>query len=114
MPLPAVAGGDARRDSGRFDRLADHSHGLGSAITATGSTGSGGILATTNKRIVQECAAPVDTVSIPFLGEQRLGFEGVKTNCKKVKKSLALLERFVNFTPALSKKRSAAANERIC
>jgi dethiobiotin synthetase len=73
----------------------------------------GGVLATTNKRILQEFAASVDIILIPFLGEQKLGFEGVKANCRKIKKSLALLEQFVNFTPALSKKESAAASEEL-
>ena len=71
----------------------------------------GGVLATTNERVLREFAPSVDIILIPFLGEQRLGFEVVETNCKKIKKSLALLEEFANFTPALSKKESAAANE---
>ena len=71
----------------------------------------GGVLATTNERVLREFATSVDIILVPFLGEQRLGFEGVETNCKKIKKSLALLEEFANFTPALSKKESAAANE---
>jgi dethiobiotin synthetase len=73
----------------------------------------GGVVARANKRILQEFAASVDIILIPFFGEQRLAFEGVKTNCKKIKKSLALLEKFVSFSAALSKKESAAANEDV-
>ena len=73
----------------------------------------GGFLGTINKRILRELAPSVDIILIPFLKKEALGFEGVKTNCKKLKKSLALLEKFANFTPALSKKESAAADEEL-
>ena len=72
-----------------------------------------GVMAATNKRILQEFAAPVDVISIPFLRMPEVGSNGFNRNCKKIKKSLALLEQFVNFTPALSNKESAASTEEL-
>jgi dethiobiotin synthetase len=64
--------------------------------------------AQSNERTLMELLSPIRVLNIPFLGKGALRPAAVKRNYKKVKKTIALLADFDNFTRVLlndSKKR---------
>jgi len=52
-----------------------------------------------NARILGELLAPMKVIRLPFLGVRADTARGVKRNCRKIKKTLALMLDFATFRP---------------